>query len=274
MWDNCYFYETFSGDMINADVFTLERACEDINAKIKDETERFGECKMTRKDYLKMIYGEFGQFLPKSIKDDEEEFDLTGATFRLECIGDTVGNVKVFILIKEEKDMNKETTRVVGLEKAKRDYELAKRAYENAQADMDDYKDIISHLKWKSDNIEDAVHQFGMLKSEIDLYEASHMMPNLVLEIGEAAMYEQAAEEASEFAKACLKMARGIRKENNPHKPYADILRNYEEEFTDMLICLYQLGNCRAYEELDLTGTFKKKLTRMCSRLGIFESEE
>lgn len=59
--------------------------------------------------------------------------------------------------------------------------------------------------------------------------------------IGEAAMLEQAAEEATEFAKAALKKARIIRGENPTPVTIDEANANLIEEWTDQVMCADQL---------------------------------
>ena len=61
--------------------------------------------------------------------------------------------------------------------------------------------------------------------------------------IGEAAMYEQMAEEATELAQASLKVARLLRGENKPrNKTREDCDNAVTEEFTDLFMCAYELS--------------------------------
>ncbi len=53
--------------------------------------------------------------------------------------------------------------------------------------------------------------------------------------IGEAAMLEQLAEEASELAQAALKKARKIRRENPTPKTIEEVNRNLIEEYSDVV---------------------------------------
>ena len=55
----------------------------------------------------------------------------------------------------------------------------------------------------------------------------------IIEEIGEAAMLEQLAEECTELAKAALKMARIIRKENPTPVTEKEAIANIREEYTD-----------------------------------------
>lgn len=60
--------------------------------------------------------------------------------------------------------------------------------------------------------------------------------------IGDAAMFEQLAEECSELAQAALKAARKLRGENPTPKSRAEIGRALIEEYTDVTICAEELG--------------------------------
>lgn len=64
----------------------------------------------------------------------------------------------------------------------------------------------------------------------------------LIEKIGSAAMLEQTAEECVELAKACLKYARALRKENPTPKPMHEIIANIEEETADVCICMNELS--------------------------------
>lgn len=59
----------------------------------------------------------------------------------------------------------------------------------------------------------------------------------IIEEIGEAAMLEQLAEECTELAKAALKMARIIRKENPTPVTEKEAIANIREEYTDVVQC-------------------------------------
>lgn len=60
--------------------------------------------------------------------------------------------------------------------------------------------------------------------------------------IGDAAMYEQLAEEASELCKAALKMARILRGENPTPVTGRQAWEDLEEEYTDVMICTQELN--------------------------------
>lgn len=63
----------------------------------------------------------------------------------------------------------------------------------------------------------------------------------LIEKIGTPAMLEQTAEECSELAQACLKMARYMRNENPTTKNGGELTANLEEEMADVLICIDEL---------------------------------
>ncbi len=63
----------------------------------------------------------------------------------------------------------------------------------------------------------------------------------LIEKIGTPAMLEQTAEECSELAQACLKMARYMRNENPTTKKEYEITANLEEGMADVLICIDEL---------------------------------
>ena len=63
----------------------------------------------------------------------------------------------------------------------------------------------------------------------------------MIEKIGRPAMLEQLAEEASELAQACLKLARKERGENPTPKTKAECERELIEEFTDVIQCAREL---------------------------------
>lgn len=60
--------------------------------------------------------------------------------------------------------------------------------------------------------------------------------------IGDAAMYEQMAEECAELGKAALKMARILRNENPTPVTETEAENAIIEEFNDVVICALELG--------------------------------
>ncbi len=63
----------------------------------------------------------------------------------------------------------------------------------------------------------------------------------MIEKIGEPAMLEQLAEEASELAQAALKLARKLRRENPTPKTFEECKANLREEYTDVVQCAREL---------------------------------
>ena len=63
----------------------------------------------------------------------------------------------------------------------------------------------------------------------------------MIEKIGRPAMLEQLAEEASELAQACLKLAKKERGENPTPNSKAECERELIEEFTDVIQCAREL---------------------------------
>lgn len=82
----------------------------------------------------------------------------------------------------------------------------------------------------------------------------------MIEKIGAAAMLEQMAEESAELAKAALKLARIIRKENPTPVKEDDAIANLYEEYTDVVQCGREL-NLRPDEDQILVkeARFKKR---------------
>lgn len=82
-------------------------------------------------------------------------------------------------------------------------------------------------------------------------------------EIGTAACLEQLAEEATELAKAALKYARVLRKENPTPVTEDEIKEHLVEEYTDLMVCIGRLdGICYINY-----GTYMNKLDRWVKRI-------
>ena len=97
----------------------------------------------------------------------------------------------------------------------------------------------------------------------------------LVDAIGVPAMLEQTAEECSELAFACLKLARFIRGENKVHG-YSEqkLYEQLTEEIADITVCLTELikSETISFEEIDVISTLKIK--RMERRLEDEKAKE
>lgn len=101
----------------------------------------------------------------------------------------------------------------------------------------------------------------------------------LGLYIGTPALLEQTAEEATELAFTCLKLARHIRNENMVHMkgPDGEELSDYvkenklidhlEEEAADVLNCMDELQVHGIMREQGVRSWMQKKRTRMRNRL-------
>ena len=94
-------------------------------------------------------------------------------------------------------------------------------------------------------------------------------MVNFAEVVGEPAMLEQCAEECTELAQACLKMARKMRNENPTPAAMNDILQNLNEEVADVMICMTAIveGGLLSYESID--SEYVRKEERLRKRLEI-----
>lgn len=95
----------------------------------------------------------------------------------------------------------------------------------------------------------------------------------IIKEIGTPAMLEQCAEECSELAHACLKMARWIRDEN-PTPADIDIMNaNLIEEMADVYLCIHEIavGKGCVKEIIDIRN---EKLERWENRIEAHKKGE
>lgn len=92
-------------------------------------------------------------------------------------------------------------------------------------------------------------------------------MINFAEVVGKPAMLEQCAEECTELAQACLKMARKMRNENPTPAAMNDILQNLNEEVADVMICMTAIveGGLLSYESID--SEYVRKEERLRKRL-------
>ena len=92
-------------------------------------------------------------------------------------------------------------------------------------------------------------------------------MVNFTEVVGKPAMLEQCAEECTELAQACLKMARKMRNENPTPAAMNDILQNLNEEVADVMICMTAIveGGLLSYESID--SEYVRKEERLRKRL-------
>lgn len=65
----------------------------------------------------------------------------------------------------------------------------------------------------------------------------------IIDKIGIPALLEQTAEECTELAQACLKLARKIRGNNPTPKDVPELIENLEEEGADVVICIESLAD-------------------------------
>lgn len=94
----------------------------------------------------------------------------------------------------------------------------------------------------------------------------------LIEAIGTPAMLEQTAEEATELAFACLKLARHLRGENKVHgRTEEEMVANLEEEFADLFVCCNELKDGDIISAFNIAKTMEDKEVRMAKRLA--ESE-
>ena len=77
---------------------------------------------------------------------------------------------------------------------------------------------------------------------EAHRHEEHKKIPYVRSVIGDAAMFEQLAEECSELAQAAQKAARKLRGDNPTPKSRAEIGEALIEEYTDVTICAEELG--------------------------------
>lgn len=86
----------------------------------------------------------------------------------------------------------------------------------------------------------------------------------LIEKIGTPSMLEQTAEECSELAQACLKMARFMRGENPTTKKEYEITANLEEEMADVLICIDELYE--SFSKFNVDNWIEIKQSRLKDR--------
>lgn len=100
-------------------------------------------------------------------------------------------------------------------------------------------------------------------------------MVNLTYYIGEAATLEQTAEEATELAFACLKLARMIRDENKVHGYNREELdMHLAEEAADVTVCIRQLYLGKILDQDVVEEIISRKTNRMTERVSGVQSIE
>ena len=91
--------------------------------------------------------------------------------------------------------------------------------------------------------------------------------------IGLPALLECTAEEALEFAHACLKYARKLRNENPTPKEIKDIKDNIHEELADVSLCIDELWNAGELDSQLVEEIIDMKLKRWHKRLDEMEDK-
>lgn len=86
---------------------------------------------------------------------------------------------------------------------------------------------------------------------------------------GEAACLEMLAEECTELAHACLKLARKQRGENPTPTTMLDSVKAIHEEIADVELCIEVLACARWYDNDRCSNIFYDKLNRWLTRLGV-----
>lgn len=85
--------------------------------------------------------------------------------------------------------------------------------------------------------------------------------------IGEAAMLEMLAEEATELAHAALKLARKIRNQNPTPVDYEELYSHLDEESADVRLCMTYLHDIECIRIRNVINIFSKKDKRFEERL-------
>lgn len=99
------------------------------------------------------------------------------------------------------------------------------------------------------------------------------MMTNeeIAASIGTPALLEQAAEEAAEFAQACLKLARKIRGENPTPAALYDLNLQMHEEAADVITCINVMREADVLDQRAVDRIAKEKLERWRARVEVAE---
>ena len=91
---------------------------------------------------------------------------------------------------------------------------------------------------------------------------------NIARIIGTPALLEQTAEECSELAQACLKMARKLRGENPTPKSKAEIWESVNEEAADVQLCIESLLNSSVLSNTEINSWKSIKMKRWIDRIN------
>ena len=93
----------------------------------------------------------------------------------------------------------------------------------------------------------------------------------LIEKIGDAAMLELAAEECTELAQACLKMARDMRGDMPSFKSKEELYDHLCEEVADVRICIEELSSGKV---IDLGDVSKWEISKKERNLERFSRKE
>lgn len=96
----------------------------------------------------------------------------------------------------------------------------------------------------------------------------------LIEKIGKVAMLEQTAEECTELAQACLKLARKYRGENPTPKTEKELIDNFYEECADVFICIMELFDSNVMDEDAVNDWAERKKARIKARFGVEDAKE
>lgn len=92
--------------------------------------------------------------------------------------------------------------------------------------------------------------------------------------IGHPALLEQAAEEAAEFAQACLKAARKMRAENPTPASPMELMENVRDETADILTCIEIMTGCGLVSTEQVNNIIDFKMRRWAGRIAAAMKEE
>ena len=85
---------------------------------------------------------------------------------------------------------------------------------------------------------------------------------------------EQTAEECTELAKACLKLARKLRKENPTPLTLTEIVENLNEEVADISLCIEELRQAAIIDPQKIETIYATKEKRWYERLEESKGEK
>lgn len=89
----------------------------------------------------------------------------------------------------------------------------------------------------------------------------------IIDKIGIPALLEQTAEECTELAQACLKLARKMRGNNPTPKDFPELIENLEEEVADVSICVELLADDGIIDTVNVIDISEDKEKRWVKRI-------